>query len=217
MNATASTSLLLSYSVQAAGALFTAVLFGFLSRTYRKPYLRHWARGFAALCIMLFGAGLTIALATQAPPLMPARLTVSSVTSVAAYVSVVWMLAGASDLLSERWGKLWDKRLWTFGTAVVVGSLVLLPHASDPDPFGTRFVWRIGIRSLVIGFAFLLATIAVIVAHGERQGRPLGRGFVGVSFALYGMLQLHLGWLSFFNREFIATSDYSLFTGFADF
>ena len=44
--------LLASYVVQAAAALFTAVLFGFFSRTYRKPFLLHWARGFSALCIM---------------------------------------------------------------------------------------------------------------------------------------------------------------------
>src|SRR3954467_1175306 len=100
MNATASTSLLLSYSVQAAGALFTAVLFGFLSRTYRKQYLLHWARGFAALCIMLFGAGLTISLSGQSTPLMPARLIVSAVTSLAAYVHIVWLVAGTAELIS---------------------------------------------------------------------------------------------------------------------
>jgi diguanylate cyclase (GGDEF)-like protein len=218
MDATASTSLLLSYSVQAAGAFFTAVLFGFLSRTYRKQYLLHWARGFAALCIMLFGAGLTIALVGQSTPLMPARLIVSTVTSLAAYVNVVWLLAGAGELLSARWAQQWSsKRVWTFMLAVVLGTLVLLPHAGDPDPFGQRFVWRIGIRSVVIGLAFLLATVAVVVARDERQGRPLGRGLVGVSFALYGLLQLHLGWLSFSDRAFIAGSSYSLFTGFVDF
>src|SRR3954470_18285030 len=125
MNATASTSLLLSYSVQAAGAFFTAVLFGFLSRTYRKQYLLHWARGFAALCIMLFGAGLTIALVQQLTPLMPARLIVSAVTSLAAYVNVVWLLAGAWELLSARWAQQWNnRRVWTFGVAVVIGTLV---------------------------------------------------------------------------------------------
>jgi len=218
MNPTGSTSLLLSYSVQAAGALFTAILFGFLSRTYRKQYLLHWARGFAALCIMLFGAGLTIALVGQSTPVMPTRLIVSAATSLAAYVHVVWLLAGAAELTSERWVRVWSsRRNWIFGAALAFATLVLLPHATDPDPFGARFIWRIGIRSVVIGAAFLTATAGVIVARDERHGRPLGRMLVSGSFALYGLLQLHLGWLSFFDRGFIAASNYSLFTGFVDF
>src|SRR5919108_4711007 len=97
--------LLTSYLVQAAGALFTAILFGVLSRTYRKAFLLHWARSFAALCIMLFGAGLTISLSAMVigPPTSFTRLTVSMVTSVAAYGHVAWLLFGATELFSQRW------------------------------------------------------------------------------------------------------------------
>jgi diguanylate cyclase (GGDEF)-like protein len=218
MNATGGASLLLSYTVQAAGALFTAVLFGFLSRTYRKAYLSQWARAFSAMCIMLFGAGLTIALSPTASPVSFSRMTVSAVTSVAAYVHVVWLLGGTTELLAEAWALQWAaRRAWFFGAAVVVSLGLLVPHINDPDPFGPRFVLRIGIRSIAIGVAFLLATIGVLIARGERTGRPLGRSLVGASFAAYGVLQLHLGWMSFFARDVISQSNYSLYTGFLDF
>src|SRR5438105_3789975 len=96
--------LLASYVVQAAGALFTAILFGFFSHAYRKPILVHWARAWAMMCIMLFGAGLTIAHsnANIGSPTVFARLTVSVFTSVGAYLSVAWMLFGACELASPK-------------------------------------------------------------------------------------------------------------------
>src|SRR5881397_442073 len=124
MNAT----LLASYLVQAAGALFTAILFGFLSRAYRKAFLLHWARAFSALCIMLFGAGLTISLSNLGvgPPTSFSRLTVSLVTSVAAYTSVAWLLFGATELFSSRWAERYHTyRNWIFGAAVFIGIMVV--------------------------------------------------------------------------------------------
>src|SRR5258705_2313016 len=142
--------LLVSYIVQAAGALFAAALFGFLSRTYRKPFLLHWARAGFALCIMLFGSGLTISLADVATPTSGTRLVVASVTLVAAYVHVAWLLYGATELASDRWAVWFRKqRTWIFGFAVVFALASLTYHASDPYPFGPRFTVRIALRSLI--------------------------------------------------------------------
>src|SRR5437867_2403249 len=155
--------LLASYVVQAAGALFTAVLFGFFSRTYRKPFLVHWGRAWASMCIMLFGAGLTIALsnANISSPTAFARLTVSLFTSVAAYVSVAWMIFGATELVSSDWANAYRKHRGSiFAAATVVGIVLTLLFANNPDPFGPRFTVRVAIRSGIIGVAFVLAAIS---------------------------------------------------------
>ena len=214
------TPLLASYVVQAAGALFTAILFGFFSRTYRKPFLVHWARAWAMMCIMLFGAGLTIALsnANITSPTAFARLTVSVVTSVVAYLSVVWMIFGAAELVSAEWAKrLRQHRSSIFGVAVVVGLVMVTLFAKDPAPFGPRFTVRIAIRSGVIGIAFILAAVSVAIARGEKARRGLGRVFVGGAFAIYGALQLHLFWIAMSNRATIIETNYALYTGFLDF
>src|SRR6185295_2930660 len=120
--------LLASYIVQAAGAFFTAVLFGLFSRTYRKPFLLHWARGFSALCVMLFGAGLTISLASIAAPTTPTRVIVSTVTLIAAYMHVVWLLLGTAELWTTKWaGRVLRIRSWLYVLAVIaaVGSIAL--------------------------------------------------------------------------------------------
>lgn len=213
-----STTLLASYLVQAAGALFTAVLFGFLSRTYRKPFLLHWARAWSALCIMLFGAGLTIALSGVASPTSVTGLTVSGVTSIAAYTHVAWLLFGATALVNADWASLYDrKRNWIFGGAVALGLALIALYASNPDPFGPRFTVRIAFRSGVIGLAFLLAAVSVVMAQGRKAWREFGRIFVAGALAVYGGLQLHLFWVGTFDRATIIASNYSLYTGFFDF
>ena len=212
--------LLISYIVQAAGALFTAVLFGFLSRTYRKPFLLHWARGYSSLCIMLFGAGLTIALsnANVSAPTGFARLSISIVTSVAAYMHVAWLLLGATELVSPAVAlQLQRRRMWIFSAASAIGLVAVTLYATNPDPFGPRFTVRIAVRAAAIGIAFLVGAVCVAFARGDNPGRQIGRWFVGVTFLLYGALQLHLFWVAVFERTRIIQTNYSFYSGFLDF
>src|SRR5438046_8773144 len=124
----------------------------------------------ASMCIMLFGAGPTIALSNSqiTSPTAFARLTVSFVTSVAAYLAVVWMIFGATELVSTDWAKAYHKhRASIFAAATVVGLVMTLLFANDPDPFGPRFTVRVAIRSGVLGVAFVLAAVSVAVAGGS--------------------------------------------------
>ena len=210
--------LLTSYIVQAAGAFFTAVLFGIFSRAYRRPFLLHWARGFSALCIMLFGAGLTISLANIASPTTTTRVVVSTVTLIAAYTHIAWLLLGTAELWTAQWaGSVLRMRKWLFAAAILgaLGSIAL--HFNDPDPFGPRFTARIAARSAVIAVAFLVAAVGVILTRSERQGRGMGRAFVGGSFALYGATQMHFFWIAMTNRMVISQTNYALYSGFIDF
>src|SRR5262249_1049643 len=155
-------------------------------------FLLHWARSASALCIMLFGSGLTISLADIATPTTVTRLFVSTVTLVAAYVHVIWLLYGAAELVSRDWAALIRRRrVLIFGLAIAFALASVLYQADHPDPFGPRFSARIALRSLIIGIAFIAAAIAVVVSRGEKAGLRLGRPFVGGSFALYGGTQLH--------------------------
>ena len=210
--------LLASYVVQAAAAFFTAVLFGFFSRTYRRPFLLHWARAFSALCIMLFGAGLTIALSPIATPTSFTRLTVATVTLMAAYTGVAWLLFGAAELVSaDLVGRMQRFRYWIFGAAIVLATVSIPVNAHDPDPFGPRFTIRITIRSVIVGLAFLLATVAVARAKGGRTGRRLGRTFVSGSFAIFSATQLHFAWIAEVSRSTISQTNYPMYSGFLGF
>src|SRR5687767_1057616 len=122
MPETPSLSLLASYLIQAAGALFTAVLFGLLSRTYRKPFLLHWARSWSAMCVMLVGAAFAAAIASTGAPTSARRLTISTVTAVAAYLQIAWLLLGCAEMVAApAAGAVIRKRAWFLGSAVAIG------------------------------------------------------------------------------------------------
>jgi diguanylate cyclase (GGDEF)-like protein len=219
-----STTLLASYIVQAAGALFTAVLFGFFARTYRRPFLVHWARSWSAMCVMLSGAALGYAIAGSGAPTSPPRLTISVVSSIAGYLQVAWLLIGCAALSSTnrqdeivRQESVLRNRAIILGVAVAAGILSVSLFANHPDPLGPRFFVRVGIRSGITGIAFLIAAVAVWRASAGESARSLGRGLVSGASALYGLAQLQLLWSLAFNQAGASHPDYSLFAGFLDF
>lgn len=213
-----SSSLLASYVVQAAGALFTAVLFGFFSRTYRKPFLLHWARSWSAMCVMLAGAALGYAVSQSGPPTSATRLTLSGVTAVAGYLQVAWLLLGCAELASSnRSSRLLQNRRWVLGAAVALGIFSVALFANHPDPLGPRFFVRVGVRSGITSLAFLIAAATVWRTRPGESRRSLGRALVGGASALYGLTQLPLLWSLVFNRAVASHPSYSLFAGFFDF
>ncbi len=213
-----SPSLLASYAVQAVGALFTAVLFGFFSRTYRKPFLLHWARSWSAMCVMLAGAALGYAVVESGPPTSYTRLSISLVTGVAAYMQVAWLLLGSFELVApERAARFQPRRGWLFGIAAILGIASVAAFATHLDPVGPRFFVRVGVRAGVTGLAFLLSAVAVWWKHPGESRRSLGRSLVGFASLLYGAAQLHLLWTLLFASVVANGPNYSLYTGFLDF
>ncbi len=210
------TVLLTSYALQAAGALFTAVLFGVISRTYRQPFLLHWARSWSAMCVMFAAAALSAA--TLGPTSSPSRLTISIVGAVAAYFQVAWLLLGSADLAKpERAERLVPWRPWMFGAAVVVGIVTAALFSGDPDAQRERFILRVALRSAVMGAAFITATVAVVRARTGDRGHSLGRALAGSGSLLYGATHLHLAWGVLFLPGTVAATTYTTFSGFVAF
>ena len=212
-----SSTLLASYIVQAVGALFTAVLFGVFSRTYRKPFLVHWARAWSAMCIMLVGAALTT-LMRGVPPAAPARLIVSAVTSIAAYAQIAWLALGCMELVSTELAQRWQqRRYWLFGAVAVIGIVSVALFATDATLVGPRFMVRVGVRTAITGIAFLVAAWIVWRTRSVASSRgSLGRGLVSFAFATYGATQAHLSYGTFFRLTEISTPSYSMFASFLD-
>ena len=213
-----STTLLTSYVVQALGALITAVLFGVFSATYRKPFLLHWARSWSAMCIMLSGAALGYAVVESGPPTSPTRFSISAVTQIAAYLQVAWLLLGSAELVSPSLAeRLLRRRSWLFGSAAIMGLVVVSLWASHPDPAGPRFFMRVGVRAGFVGVAFVLSAVAVWWPREGQSWRSLGRALVGGASALYGVVQLHLLWSLLFSVGTASRQTFTIFSGFVDF
>ena len=211
-------TLAFSYVIQAAGALFTAVLFGVFSRTYRKPFLLHWARSWSAMCVMLSGGALGTAIAESGPPTSFTRFTISSVSAIAAYMAVAWLVLGSLELAKPDTAVRFQRRRpWLFAAAALTGLVTTLIYASNAEPFGPRFFVRVGGRAAVIGVAFILAALAVWRSRRTEPRRSLGRALAGGASLLYGLTQLHLVWSIFFSPDGGREPLYTLYLGFLAF
>jgi diguanylate cyclase (GGDEF)-like protein len=196
------------------------VLFGLFGRTYRKPFLLQWARAWAAMCVMLAAGAAGAMLVGVAPAASATRLTISAIAGTAAYFQIVWLTLGMAELVStEAAASLQKNRAWLFGAAVVLGVGLVSLYANDPNPMGTRYLLRVGVRATFTGVAFLIAAAVVWRARpaGTESVPSLGRTLVAGAFGLYSVLQLHLSYSSFFNLEAISGPAYSLYAGFVDF
>jgi diguanylate cyclase (GGDEF)-like protein len=210
-------TLLTSYLIQAAGAFITAVLFGFFSSTYRRPFLLHWARSWSAMTIMLVGAALATAVAESEPPASPSRLAISAIAAFAAYMQVAWLLLGSAELVApEKSDKIQVFQPWIFGVAAVTALTSVALYATDPNPFGPRLFIRVGVRAGITGVAFTIAAVAVWWSR-EALRNALGRRLVGSAFILYALTQFHLFWtvVSGSSREMESTT--TLYLGFTQF
>jgi diguanylate cyclase (GGDEF)-like protein len=170
------------------------------------------------MCIMLSGAALAVAVVESGPPTSFARLTISAVSSVAAYMSVTWLVLGAVDLAMPDFARRFQRRHgWLFAAAAGIGLGTALLFLTNTEQLGPRFVVRVGLRAAVIGSAFIFAAIAVWKSRPNEPRRSLGRTLVGVASLLYGFTQFHLLWSIVFSAGRGREPVYTLYLGFLAF
>ncbi|HEY5220101.1 MAG TPA: EAL domain-containing protein [Gemmatimonadaceae bacterium] len=208
-----SDSLLASYFVQSAGALITAAIFGGFYREYRKTFLREWALSWSALCIVLGGAALGGLLARSLDLSNPLRLAASAITGAAGYTQVVWLLFGSRELVGRRPYTSKERRFF-LAAAAIVGASVVSIHATDPNGQSVRFLFRAGLRGVVVGLAFLVAATYVWLAPGVRA---LGRRLVVGAFVVFGLSQFQLLALEMLANPMAVHTNYNIFVGFFEF
>jgi diguanylate cyclase (GGDEF)-like protein len=171
---------------QALGAVVLALVLVAFHRHYQRPYLLTWAWSWWAFCVSLLAGSAALYLVDHMPPAAPARLAASSLSLLAGYCQVAWLLFGTYEVVTER-------RLSSRLQRRVLAALVLLALGSvasslfmDPR---ARFLVRVGVRILLLGIAFLVASWGVWRGHAHPSG--LGRRLVSSAFLLYGLHQLH--------------------------
>src|SRR5262245_15543206 len=129
------------YLALAACAAVIALVLEALYRSYRRPYLRHWAASWWAFCLYLVGtAALVPGLANVAPAL---HLAVSTLAFAGGYFQVAWLLAGTWEVATGR--QVGRRRLgWTL--ALLAGLAFATAAATDFGRPGVHLLVRIGLR-----------------------------------------------------------------------
>ena len=181
-------SLFASYLLQASGALIAAAIFGGFYREYRRTFLRDWALSWSALFVTLVGAAAGVGFSRSLPVDSALRLGTAVVTGAAGYLGVVWLLVGSGDLMGMSPLSRAERSAFLF-VAALGGAGLALVHASDPSGDSVRFMFRAGVRGVVVGFAFLVAAVHVWRGPGVHG---IGRRIVAGAFTLFGIAQFLL-------------------------
>jgi len=200
-----------THLAQAASAVVLALLLAAFSIHYHRNYLRHWAWSWASLAIYLTSSAIALAIGDDYIATHPIRLTLSALSSIAAYVSIACLLFGCWEIVRRRSVPLRVERAVLI-SVVALGIVTTLAFVTSADP-ELRFLARTGIRGLLAGIAFLIAA-AQLLSPRIRAGR-VGFLIVAICFVLYGVQQLHYFVISvLFLFDF--TVSYAQYLGHAD-
>jgi diguanylate cyclase (GGDEF)-like protein len=178
--------LLVSYALQALGALTLAFVLRRYFRIYRHRYLLHWTWSWLAYSVYLVGSGSALSLLDEGPVIGWPHLVLGLLSLVAGYWQVVWLLAGGWELDRDR--EVPDRVLRS--ALITCAATALLATAAAA--FAAQAAWgswlRSGGRSIIAAAAFLAAGIVILRAAAPRDN--LGKRLVGVIFLLYALEQL---------------------------
>lgn len=178
---------------QCLGAVLLAGVLGMYWREYRQSYLGWWACSFAALALYVLaqlaayqmrGAGFV---ANDAPMFAAAFIYTSL-----GFLQLIALLVGLMLLLRPRWTPR-RSRIWIALASLLLGVLVTLPYAGEPDGNLSRLFLRTGLRYLLTGIALCVAGATILLARAPQHG---GRWLVATGLLLYGVLLAVMGTMS---------------------
>jgi len=167
-------------ALQLALALILAGILGAFHRLYRHAYLRDWSLSWLALAVYV--AVSAVGGTTTGGGLTAARVGALSISLVAAYLQVAWLLLGARGLAGEKEIPAATRRL-ALAVAIAAGLAstgLAAAGMSHPSP--------VGLRCLVAGLAYLAAAAAILTRR--QPGARLGRTFAGLALVVYAADQL---------------------------
>ena len=177
-----------SHLAQAGGALVLALVLVGFHHLYQREYLRTWAWSWWAFCVSLASSSLALFL-NQSGPVDPLINTaVASVSLVAGYWQIAWLLFGTYELatmqpVSRRTQVVLLTVLTVLAVVPVVGSLTFEPTVESLLPEG--------IRALCLAGAFLVAGYWVWSAGNEEVSAGMGQRIMAGAFLLSALQQAH--------------------------
>ncbi|HKI00378.1 MAG TPA: EAL domain-containing protein [Thermoanaerobaculia bacterium] len=171
---------------QAIGALILALVLVGFHRLYQRRFLLTWAWSWWAFCVSLLAGSIALLLTPYMPADAPLRFSASVLSTTACYWQAAWLLSGTYEvvtgrLVSRRTQALTLAVLFILALATIGGSMPMVPRS--------RVILRVGLKCLVLGAAFVIASWGV----WRSRARPsfLGGRLVSSAFLLYGLHQFH--------------------------
>ncbi|HEX8692359.1 MAG TPA: EAL domain-containing protein [Longimicrobium sp.] len=175
-----------TYLAQAAGALLLAALLYGFHRYYARRYLLHWALSWLGVTAFLAASVASVALLGGYPAGHPLRLAVTFAGALGGYLQIVWLLAGTYEVARRT---VVRRRVLLAAAALAAALAAVTSFAFLGDELGPlRQFTRVGIRTLLVGLAFLVGAAGVWPPRSDEA--RTGRKVVAAGFFLFGLEHL---------------------------
>ncbi|MGQ0714392.1 MAG: putative bifunctional diguanylate cyclase/phosphodiesterase [Gemmatimonadaceae bacterium] len=205
------TAVYISFVIQAGGALLTAAVFRSFERYYQKAYLTHLQWSWLALSVHLLAGAVGLYLSSTLPVSHPGRLLIAVIAGIAGFTQIPLALFGTYELTTGRPVPSVRVRRALIAAAIT-GLATALLFVWKEDAGFARFLARVGLRALICGAAFLIASFGIWRARVQGLGPRMVMG----SFLVYGLLQLHYVGVALYEVIANAYPSYVSYMGFLD-
>ncbi len=179
--------LLSSPAAHAIAALALALLLLHFHTRYGRRYLLLWAASWASLAIFHAGNGIHLAAVGREDPVVWLTVTTSIVSVLAGYLQIAWLLWGCFEL--AKWQPLRRRDQRAVALSLFALSAVTWISVASLGRAGASEFGLVGTHSLVGGLTLLLCAWGIWTRRANEGG--IGFMVIRVSFAAYGILQLH--------------------------
>ncbi|MBV9493231.1 MAG: EAL domain-containing protein [Acidobacteria bacterium] len=207
---------LATFAAQIIGAAVTAVLLYGFNRQYRKSYLQHWTRGWAALTLyhLSGAASMVLALRLRLPATAPSRIIATLADGISGYLMVGWFLFGIWEFVRRRPIRMFAAQRM-LAALVVIGVIASLLFINRAPISEERYLTRVGVRALFAAIGF--GTVALTLWRARRNRPGLGFSILAVAFFCYALEQLHYLTIGLIWAVAGTYLDFALWIGVADF
>lgn len=177
---------LLQYASQALLALIVMLLLNKFYRNYQNKYFQYWSWSWLGLMLYMIGSATALTIVFSQSANHPLRTATSVITIIAGLFQAMWLLIGSYELSHQR--ELRKRTVIIVSILIVPLALALvLPYTNNPTAATNRLFLRVGVKSLISGFSFVVS--AILIFRLRHSG--IGIKFIIIAFLMYGLEQFN--------------------------
>lgn len=187
-----------AYVAQATLGLVMFFIFRHFSLVYVRRFLRTWSRSWLAFSVYMASTVVLMVNAEEEVLPPPGMLPFNITAQVGSFLHIAYLLIGSYQLVAS---KPVNRRLYRaiISGVIILGVASVLAFSQDPDAGYQRYIFRVGIRSIVAGVGFLLA--GLVVWRNPKFTRGVGQKMLFVSFAAYSAYQFFYMFMLVFDLQ----------------
>ena len=206
----------LSFAAQTIGAVVMSLLLYAFYRQYRKEYLLHWTLGWTAMTVfhVSTSAAFMLRQTFDAPADSPGRIFFATLSGVASYMQIGWLLFGVYQIVNHRPVRIATAQRTLVGLAAA-GLLTSLLFSSEDWSSLVRYATRVGLRSGVTAVVFAVASVALWRASRRRKG--ISFVVLSLAFGAYAAEELHYALTAVRGLMTAQLDVYMAYLGYVDF